>query len=59
MVETPEKLVDGAGQGIAAIDKIAIGDGSDRLFAPVTDISNAVSTGPLLGNLVFLVVQPL
>ena len=36
MVETPMKLVDGSGQGIVAIDKRTVGDGSDRLFAPVT-----------------------
>ena len=59
MVETPMKLVDGSGQGIVAIDKITVGDGSDRLFAPVTDVSNAIGAGPLLGNLMFLVVQPL
>ena len=59
MVETPMKLVDGAGQGIVPIDEIAVGDGSDGLLAPVTDVSNAVGTGPLLGNLVFLIVQPL
>ena len=57
MVETPMKLVDGSGQGIVAIDEITVDDGPDRLFVPVTDVSNAVGTGPLLGNLVFLVVQ--
>ena len=59
MVETPMKLVDGASQGIVAIDKIAVGDGSDRLFAPVTNVPNAVGTSPLLGNEVFLVIEPL
>ena len=59
MVETPMKLVDGSGQGIVAIDKIAVDDGPDGLFAPVTDVSNAIGAGPLLGNLVFLLVQPL
>ena len=59
MVETPVKLVDSAGQGIVAIDEIAIGDGSDRLLASVADMSDAVGTGPLLGNLMLLVVQPL
>ena len=59
MVETPMKLVDGKGQGIVPIDEIAVGDGSDGLFTPVTDVSNAVGAGPLLGNLMFLVVQPL
>ena len=59
MVETPMKLVDGWGQRIIAIDEITVDDGPDGLFAPVTDVSNAVGTGPLLGNLMFLVVQPL
>ena len=58
-VETPVELVDGASQGIVAIDKIAVGDGSDRLFAPVTNVPNAVGTSPLLGNEVFLVIEPL
>ena len=59
MVETSMKLVDGASQGIVAIDKMTVGAGSDRLFAPVANVSNAVSTSPLLGNEVFLVVEPL
>ena len=59
MVETPMKLVDGSGQGIVAIDEITVDDGPDGLFAPVTDVSNAIGAGPLLGNLMFLVVQPL
>ena len=53
------KLVDGSGQGIVAIDELTVDDGPDRLFAPVADVSNAVGTGPLFGNLVFLVVEPL
>ena len=59
MVETPMKLVDSTSQGIVAIEEIAVYDGSDGLFAPVTDVSNAVCTGPLLRNLMFLIVQPL
>ena len=59
MVETPVELVDGSGQGIVAIDEIAVDDGPDGLFAPVADVSNAVCTGPLLVNLVFLIVEPL
>ena len=59
MVETPMNLVDGLGQRIVAINEITVDDGPDGLFAPVTDVSNAVGTGPLLGNLMFLVVQPL
>ena len=56
MVETPMKFVDSAGQRIIAINEITVGDGPDRLLTPVTNVSNAVSTGPLLGNLMFLVV---
>ena len=59
MVETTMKLVDSTGQGIVPIHEIAVHDGADRLFTPVTDVSNAVGTGPLPGNLVFLVVEPL
>ena len=59
MVKTPMKFVDSASRGIIPIDKIAVGDGSDGLFVPVTDVSNAVGTGPLLGKEVFLVIQPL
>ena len=59
MVETPMKLVDGSDQGIVAIDEITVGDGPDRLFAPVTNVTNAVGTSPLLGNEVFLIIEPL
>ena len=48
MIETSVKLVDGASQGIVAIDEMMMGTGSDRLFAPVTNVTNTVSTGPLL-----------
>ena len=59
MVETPVKLVDGASQGIVAIDEITVGTGSDRLFAPITNVTNAIGTGSLFGNEVFLVIEPL
>ena len=59
MVETSVKLVDGASQGIVAIDEIMMGTGSDGLFAPITNVTNTVSTGPLFGNKVFLVIEPL
>ena len=59
MVETAMKLVDSAGQRIVPIDEITVHDGSDGLFAPVTDVSNAFGTGPLLGKEVFLVIEPL
>ena len=53
------KLVDSTGQGIVPVHEIGIDDGPDGLFAPVTDVSDSVCTGPLLGNLVFLIVEPL
>ena len=59
MVETSMKLVDGASQGIVAIDEMTVGAGSDRLFAPITNVTNAIGTGPLVGNEVFLVIEPL
>ena len=59
MVETSMKLVDGASHRIVAIDKVTVGAGSDRLFAPIANVTNTVSTGPLFGNKVFLVVEPL
>ena len=59
MIETPMKLVYSMGQGIVPVYEIGIDDCPDGLFAPVTDVSDSVCTGPLLGNLVFLVVEPL
>ena len=59
MVETSVELVDSAGQRIVAIDEIAVGEGSDRLFTPIPDVSNAIGTSPFLGNSMFLMVQPL
>ena len=58
MIETPMKLVDSTGQGIVPVYEIGIDDGPDGLLAPVTDVSDSVCTGPLLGNLVLLVVEP-
>ena len=59
MIETIVKLVDSTGQGIVPVYEIGIDDGPDGLFAPVTDVADAVCTGPLFGNLLFLVVEPL
>ena len=59
MIETTMKLVDGPGQRIVPIHEIGIRDGPDGLFAPITDMTDAVCTGPLLGKLVFLVIEPL
>ena len=51
MVQTSVELVDGTGHSIVAIHEITVGEGSTGLFAPVTDVSNAVCTSPLLGVL--------
>ena len=59
MIETPMKVVDSTGQGIVPVYEIGVDDGSDGLFAPVMDVSDSVRTGPLLGNLLFLVIEPL
>ena len=56
---TTMELADGTGQGIVPVYEIGVDVGPDGLFAPVTDVSDPVCTGPLLGNLVFLVVKPL
>ena len=53
MIETTMKLVDSTDQGIVPVYEIGIDDG------PVMDVADSVCTGPLLGNLVFLVVEPL
>ena len=59
MIETAMKLVDSTGQGIVPVYEIGIDDGPDGVLAPVTDLSDSDCTDPLLGNLVFLVVEPL
>ena len=59
MVETTVELVDGASRRIVAIDEMTVDAGSDRLFAPITNVTYAIGTGPFFGNEVFLVVQPL
>ena len=59
MIETTMKLVDSTDQGIVPVYEIGIDDGPEGLFAPVMDVADSVCTGPLLGNLVFLVVEPL
>ena len=59
MIETTMKLVDGTGQGIVTIHKMGIDDRPDGLFTPVTYVPDSVRTGPLLGNLVLLIIEPL
>ena len=56
MIATTMKLLDGTSQGIVTI---RIDYSPDCLFTPVTYVSDSVRTGPLLGNLVFLVIEPL
>ena len=38
---------------------MTLGAGSDRLFTPITDVTNAVSASPLFGKEVFLIIEPL
>ena len=59
MIETTMKLADSIGQGIVPIHEIGIRDGLDGLFTPVTEVADAVGTCPLLGKLVFLLIEPL
>ena len=59
VIEATMKLVDSTGQGIVPIHEIGIRDGLDGLFTPVTDVADAVCTCPLLGKLVFLLIEPL
>jgi len=59
MVKTPVELVDGACEGIIPIDEIRRDNSPDGLFTTTVDVSDPVRTGPLLGNLLFLVVEPL
>ena len=59
MIETTMELVDGRGEGIVPIHEIGMDDGPDGLFTRAADVSDSVRTGPLLGNLVFLVIEPL
>ena len=57
MIETTMKLVDSTDQGIVPVYEIGINDGPEGLFAPVMDVADSVCTGPLLRNLLFLVVE--
>ena len=59
MILATIKFVDGTGQGIVHVYETGIDVGPDGLFGPVTDESDSVRTGPLLKNLVFLVIEPL
>ena len=59
MVETSVELVDGASHRIIAIDEMTVDTGSDRLFAAITNVTYAISAGPLFGKEMFLVIEPL
>ena len=59
MVRTPVELVDGACEGIIPIDEIRRDSRPDGLFTTIADVSDPVFTGPLLGNLLFPVIEPL
>ena len=59
MVKTPVEVVDSACEGIMPIDEIRRASRPDGLFTTIVDVSDPVRTGPLLGNLLLLVVEPL
>ena len=59
MVKTPVELVDGACEGIVPVDEIRRGSSRDGLLTAFADVLDPVRTGPLLGNLLFLVIEPL
>ena len=59
MVKTPVELVNSAFEGIMPIDEIRRDNRSHGLVTTIANASAPVRTGPLLGNLVFLVIEPL
>ena len=59
MVKTPVELVNSACEGIIPTYEIRRDNSPDGLFAAIADVLDPVRTGPLLGNLLFLVVEPL
>ena len=59
MVKTPVELVNSVCEGIIPIDEIRRDNSPDGLFTAIADVLDPVRTGPPLGNLLFLVVEPL
>ena len=59
MVKTPVELVDGTYEGIIPVDEIRRDSSPDVLFTAIADVLNPVRTGTLLGNLLFLIIEPL
>ena len=59
MVNTPVQLVNSASEGIETINEIRRDSSSHGLFTAIADVLDPVRTGPLLGDLLFLVIEPL
>ena len=59
MVKKPMELVDSACEGIIPVYKIRRDSSPDGLFTTIADVLDPVCTGTLLGNLLFLVIEPL
>ena len=59
MVKIPLELVNSACEGITPVDEIRRDSSTDGLFTAIADVLDPVRTGPLLGNLLFLVIEPL
>ena len=59
MVNTPVELVNSACEGIVPINEIRRDSSSHGLFTAIADMLDPVRTGPLLGDLLFLVIEPL
>ena len=49
MVEAAVKLADGAGGRIVPIHKIRVHPNPDKVFTPISDMSDPVGTGSLFG----------
>ena len=59
MVNTPVEVVNCACEGIVPIDEIRRDNSPDGLFTTIADVWDPLRTAPLLGNLLFQVVEPL
>ena len=58
MVNTLAQLVNSACEGIVPINEIRLDSSFHGLFTAIADVLDPVHTGPLLGNLLFLVIEP-
>ena len=59
MVKTPVELVDSTYEGIIPVDEIRRDSSPNVLFTAIADVLDPVRTGTLLGNLLFLIIEPL